>query len=108
MVRDKCREALESYEINNLAMEKICAPGAGATSDDKAVAKAMLHGELMQKEGLDGTMDMYLNLSENVRNGVDSREVARKMLKAHLKKVRGMTVQDTEMVKTCFLHTNAE
>ena len=45
-------------------------------------------------------MDMYLNLSENVRNGVESREVAREMLKAHLKKVRGMTVQDKEMEKT--------
>ena len=33
-------------------------------------------------------------------NGVDSREVAREMLKAHLKKVRGMTVQDKEMAKT--------
>ena len=45
-------------------------------------------------------MDMYLNLSENVRNGVDSREVVGEMLKAHLKKVRGMTVQDKEMEKT--------
>jgi len=43
---------------------------------------------------------MYLNLSENVRNGVDEKEVAREMLKAHLKKVRGMTVQDKEMEKT--------
>ena len=53
VVQDKYREALESYEINNLAMEKFCAPGAGATSEDKAVAKAMCHGELMQKEGLE-------------------------------------------------------
>ena len=36
----------------------------------------------------------------NVRNGVDEKEVAREMLKAHLKKVRGMTVQDKEMEKT--------
>ena len=35
-----------------------------------------------------------------MRNGVDSREVAREMLKAHLKKVRGMTVQDKEMETT--------
>ena len=43
---------------------------------------------------------MYLNLSNNVRNGVDSREVAREMFKAHLKQVRGMTIQDKEMEKT--------
>ena len=39
-------------------MEKIFAPGAGATSEDKAVAKTMLYDELMQKEGLEGTMDI--------------------------------------------------
>ena len=102
--REKFRAALESYEITNLAMEKICDPRVKASAEDQAVAKAMLHGELMQKEGLEGTMDMYLNLSENVRNAVDSKEVAREMymtlLKAHLKKVRGMTVQDKEMEKT--------
>ena len=41
---------------------------------------------------------MYLNLSDNVQNGVDSREVAREMLKAHLNKVRGMTVQDKAII----------
>jgi len=100
IVREKYRLALESYEITRLAMEKICDPGVKASAEDQAVAKAMVHGELMQKEGLEGTMDMYLNLSENVRNGVDDREVAREMLKAHLKKVRGVTVQDKEMEKT--------
>ena len=100
IVRETFRAALESYEITNLAMEKICDPKVKASAEDRAVAKAMVHGELMQKEGLEGTMDMYLNLSENVRNGVESREVAREMLKAHLKKVRGMTVQDKEMEKT--------
>ena len=100
IVREKFRAALESFEITNLAMEKICEPRAKALSEDKAVARAMVHGELMQKEGLEGKMDRYLNLSENVRNGVDSREVAREMLKAHLKKVMGMTVQDKEMEKT--------
>jgi hypothetical protein len=100
IVREKFRAALESYEITRLAMEKICDPGVKSSSEDKAVARAMVHGELMQKEGLEGTMDMYMNLSENVRNGVDEKEVAREMLKAHLKKVRGMTVQDKEMEKT--------
>ena len=35
IVWDKYREALESYEITNLAMEKItfCAPGVGASSE---------------------------------------------------------------------------
>ena len=79
IVREKFRAALESFEITNLAMEKICEPGAKAPAEDKAVAKAMVHAELMQKEGLEGTMIMYLNLSENVRNGVDSTEVAREM-----------------------------
>ena len=100
VVREKYRAALESYEITRLAMEKICDLQAGSSAEDQAVARAMVHGELMQKEGLEGTMDMYLNLSENVRNGVDEKEVAREMLKAHLKKVRGMTVQDKEMEKT--------
>ena len=100
MVREKYRSALESYEIMKLAMEKICDPMVKASAEDQAVAKAMVHGEMMQKEGLEGTMYMYLNLSENVRNGVDSKEVAREMMKAHLKKVRGMTVQDKEMEKT--------
>ena len=100
IVREKFRSTLESYEITRLAMEKICDPGAKASAEDQAVARAMVHGELMQKEGLEGTMDMYLNLSENVRNGVDTKEVAREMMKAHLKKVRGMTVQDKEMEKT--------
>ena len=102
IVREKYRSALESYEITRLAMAmgKICDPGVKTSAEDQAVAKAMVHGELMQKEGLEGTMDMYLNLSENVRNGVDEKEVAREMLKAHLKKVRGMTVQDKEMEKT--------
>ena len=35
-----------------------------------------------------------------MQNGVDSREVVHEMLKAHLKKVRGMTMQDKEMEKT--------
>jgi hypothetical protein len=100
VVREKYRSALESYEITRLAMEKICDAHVGASADHQAVARAMVHGELMQKEGLEGTMDMYLNLSENVRNGDDTREVAREMMKAHLKKVRGVTVQDKEMEKT--------
>ena len=79
---------------------KKCLEKAINTFGRTAVAKAMVHGELMQKEGLEGTMDMYMNLSENVRNRADSREVAREMMKAHLKKVRGMTVQDKEMEKT--------
>ena len=54
----------------------------------------------MQKERLQGTMDMHMNLFENVQNGVDSMEMAREMLKAHLKKVRGMIIQDKEMEKT--------
>ena len=82
-------------------MEKICNPKVKASAENhgQAVANAMVHGELMQKEGLEGNMDMHLNLSENVRNEVNSREVPREMLKAHLKKVRGVTVQDKEMEK---------
>ena len=68
VVRRKYRSALESCEITNLAMEKICDPMVKASAEDQAVAKAMVHGELMQKEGLEGTMDLHLNLSENVRN----------------------------------------
>ena len=102
VVREKYWSALESYEITKLVMEKICDPVVKASVEDQAVATAMVHGELMQKAALEGTVDMYLNLSENVRNGhgVDSREVAREMMKAHLKKVRGMAVQDKEMEKT--------
>ena len=91
---------MESYEITKLVMENICDPVVKASAEDQAVVTAMVHSELMQKAGLEGTMDMYLNLSENVRNGFDSREVAREMMKAHLKKVRGMAVQDKEMEKT--------
>ena len=58
IVREKFRAALESYEITRLACEKICEPGVKASAEDQAVAKAMVHGELMQKEGLEGTMDM--------------------------------------------------
>ena len=58
IVREKFRAALESYEITNLAMEKICEPRAKASSEDQAVVKAMAHGELMQKQGMEGTMDM--------------------------------------------------
>ena len=74
IVREKFRAALESYEITNLAMEKFCDPMAKASAEDQVVAKAMLHGEVMQMEDLEGTMDMYLNLSENGPNGVDSRK----------------------------------
>ena len=41
IVRGKCRAALESFEITNLAMEKICEPGAKASAEDTAVAKGM-------------------------------------------------------------------
>ena len=43
IVREKFRAALESYEITNLAVEKICACAlsAGASSDDQAMAKAI-------------------------------------------------------------------
>ena len=58
VVREKNRSALESYEITNLAMENICDPMVKASAEDQAVAKAMVHIELMQKEGLEGTMDM--------------------------------------------------
>ena len=60
VVQEKFRAALESYEITNLAMEKICDPKVKASAEDQAVATAMVHGELMQKEGLEGTMDNYV------------------------------------------------
>ena len=36
IAREKYRAALESFEISNLAMEKICEPGAKASAEDKA------------------------------------------------------------------------
>ena len=41
VVREKCRAALESYEITRLAMEKICDLEVGSSAEDQAVARAI-------------------------------------------------------------------